>query len=82
MNEVAGKPWLRLTAVERKKVIQSLFDTPFVGMVRWVTQEVVLRDRQVWNQLGYQGSSIEQGGYLQRGFDDIDWLPMTPKVTK
>jgi hypothetical protein len=24
---------------------------------------------------GYGGSSLEFGGYLQRGFNDIDWLP-------
>ena len=81
-NGFAGKPWLELTAKERRQVIQALFDTPFVSMVRWTTQEVVLRDRQIWNQLGYQGSSIEKGGYLQRGFDDIDWLPEAPREIK
>ena len=81
-NGFAGKPWLELTAKERRQVIQALFDTPFVSMVRWTTQEVVLRDRQIWNQLGYQGSSIEKGGYLHRGFDDIDWLPEAPREIK
>ena len=23
---------------------------------------------------GYEGSSWEKGGYVNRGFDDIDWL--------
>ena len=32
-------------------------------------------DPQVWEKLGYEGPSAEQGGYLSRGFDDIDWLP-------
>ena len=81
-NGFTGKPWLELTAKERRQVIQALFDTPFVSMVRWTTQEVVLRDRQIWNQLGYQGSSIEKGGYLHRGFDDIDWLPEAPRERK
>ena len=30
---------------------------------------------QVWQHLGYPGSSKEHGGYKHRGFDDIDWLP-------
>jgi hypothetical protein len=30
---------------------------------------------QVWPLFGYQGSSLEYGGYLERGFDDIAWLP-------
>ena len=32
-------------------------------------------DHEVWDLLGYEGSSFEKGGYLHRGFDDLDWLP-------
>jgi hypothetical protein len=28
----------------------------------------------VWTKLGYEGPSAPEGGYLHRGFDDIDWL--------
>jgi hypothetical protein len=28
----------------------------------------------VWSLLGYEGSSYEKGGYLNRGFDDVNWL--------
>ncbi len=28
----------------------------------------------VWAKLGYEGSSAEHGGYIHRGFNDIDWL--------
>ncbi len=24
---------------------------------------------------GWEGSSVEHGGYINRGFDDIGWLP-------
>ena len=30
---------------------------------------------RVWELIGYPGSSKEHGGYIDRGFDDIDWLP-------
>jgi hypothetical protein len=33
------------------------------------------RNKQVWPKLGYEGPSFPFGGYLERGFDDIDWLP-------
>jgi len=23
---------------------------------------------------GYEGASADKGGYIERGFDDIDWL--------
>lgn len=31
-------------------------------------------NKTVWHLLGYEGSSWEKGGYLHRGFDDIDWI--------
>ncbi|HWK47423.1 MAG TPA: hypothetical protein VNT30_22045 [Stellaceae bacterium] len=30
---------------------------------------------EVWAKFGYEGPSAPEGGYLYRGFDDIDWLP-------
>lgn len=29
---------------------------------------------EVWPKFGYEGPSSPQGGYLHRGFDDINWL--------
>lgn len=29
----------------------------------------------VTRRFGYQGPSFEKGGYLERGFDDLRWLP-------
>jgi hypothetical protein len=29
-------------------------------------------------QFGYEGPSFAQGGYLERGFDDLHWLPEPP----
>jgi hypothetical protein len=28
----------------------------------------------VWAKLGYQGPSAELGGYINRGFNDQDWM--------
>ena len=30
---------------------------------------------EVWKAINYPGSSVEYGGYVERGFNDIDWLP-------
>ncbi len=30
---------------------------------------------KVWELIKYPGSSVQFGGYVDRGFDDIDWLP-------
>jgi hypothetical protein len=29
----------------------------------------------VYRFFGFEGSSVEHGGYIDRGFDDIGWLP-------
>ena len=35
----------------------------------------IYSDPQTWTLLGYEGPSFAQGGYVGRGFDDLDWLP-------
>ena len=37
--------------------------------------------KALWPKFGYEGSSFEHGGYLHRGFNDLDWLP-DPRVTE
>lgn len=32
-------------------------------------------DPEVWEALGYEGASFDKGGYVDRGFNDLDWLP-------
>jgi len=74
--EAAGRGgWLQLPMQDKVQVIGNLSATPFFGYLRWITSEVVMRDPSLWQSVGYQGSAIEHGGYLYRGFDDIDWLP-------
>lgn len=31
-------------------------------------------NHEVWPLFGYEGESASKGGYLHRGFDDIDWV--------
>lgn len=35
-------------------------------------------DIEVWDAFGYEGASVHLGGYVTRGFDDLDWLPEPP----
>lgn len=32
-------------------------------------------DAEAWDALGYEGESFDKGGYIHRGFNDLDWLP-------
>jgi hypothetical protein len=50
----------------------------YFNLVR-ATAVVELYDNPlVWKAFGYEGPSVHLGGYVNRGFDDLDWLPDPP----
>jgi hypothetical protein len=55
--------------------LQAVQDEPFFRLVHSTTVVALYDDHEVWTLLGYEGSSFEKGGYLHRGFNDLDWLP-------
>lgn len=59
---------------ERVKVLQSIETTPFFQTVRSGLVTGLYNQKEVWPIFGYQGESFSQGGYIERGFNDIDWL--------
>ena len=59
---------------ERVKVLQSIETTPFFQTVRSGLVTGLYNQKEVWPIFGYQGESFSQGGYMTRGFNDIDWL--------
>lgn len=75
LKRKAGGEWLETKEQEKFRILESLQNTPFFRYLHWRTIESLYRTSKVWKLLGYQGSSLEYGGYLHRGFDDIDWLP-------
>ncbi|GAM04218.1 hypothetical protein [Novosphingobium sp. MBES04] len=68
-------PFAQLPAVIQRALVARVDQEPFFTAYLMRGAELVYRDARVWDRLGYEGSSVEYGGYLDRGFDDIDWLP-------
>jgi hypothetical protein len=78
LDAAAGRPFVDLDEAEARRVLEAAGATPFFATVR-ATAVVALYDQaEVWELLGYEGPSFDQGGYLRRGFDDLDWLPAPP----
>lgn len=73
-------PFAGLPVVIQRGLVGKVDQEPFFKALLWRGAEIVYRDPQVWTLIGYQGSSIEHGGYLNRGFDDIGWLPKAGAV--
>jgi hypothetical protein len=61
--------------IEREKTLQTMEKSPFFTFVRDETINSLYGNSDVWKIFGYEGSSLEHGGYINRGFDDLDWLP-------
>jgi hypothetical protein len=69
--------WLDVSAEDKLQVLKGMETTVFFQTVRetMVGATGFYNQPVVWKQLGYEGSSWQFGGYLNRGFDDISWLP-------
>ncbi len=67
--------WLDLSDGYKLKALKSIEPTPFFQTVRESIVTGLYNQPLVWRHFGYEGSSWGSGGYLKRGFDDIDWLP-------
>jgi hypothetical protein len=59
---------------DRVFLIQAISHTSFFAKVRGDLVVSLYNQKEIWPKFGYEGSSAEHGGYIKRGFDDIDWL--------
>ena len=75
LNVASEDSWLELSSTARNEIMTNIDKSPFFAFVLNTSIDVLYRHPDVWKLIGYEGSSIEHGGYLHRGFDDIDWLP-------
>ncbi|WP_416048360.1 gluconate 2-dehydrogenase subunit 3 family protein [Cupriavidus basilensis] len=74
-RERFGHPYGEIAKeTDRVALLQAIEATPFFEKVRGELVTGLYNNKAVWPLLGYEGSSWEKGGYLHRGFDDIDWL--------
>ncbi len=75
LDSDAGGKWLQLSEQEQTAALEMINDTPAFEFVRVNALEYLYRDPRGWKVVGYEGSALQYGGYVNRGFNDIDWLP-------
>jgi hypothetical protein len=68
-------PFADLSADEQLELLKGIEGSEFFELVRSTAVEVVYSDERTWQLVGYEGPSFDKGGYINRGFDDLDWLP-------
>jgi len=64
----------------REGVLRHFQTEGFFQGVRWTAYFGIYNNKDVWPLFGYQGSSVEHGGYIDRGFSDITFVPQGPTL--
>jgi hypothetical protein len=74
-NAAAAKPYADVADESvRVAAVKQIEGGAFFTKVYSDTIVGLYNQPEVWPKFGYEGPSSAKGGYLHRGFDDIDWL--------
>ena len=60
---------------DRVTVLHAMAHTPFFNRVRSDLVVSFCNQRDLWRHFGCERSSSDYGGYINRGFDDVNRLP-------
>lgn len=75
LKSLQTKGFQDMSDAEAQSLLREIADAEFFVHARGVAVVALYDDHEVWELLGYEGASFDQGGYLHRGFNDLDWLP-------
>lgn len=59
---------------DRLRILKAMEPNEFFQSIRGGLVVGLYNQHSVWDKLGYEGASFDKGGYINRGFDDINWL--------
>ena len=74
LDEAKGRPFVGLEEKEKLAAVQAIEGSPFFEAMRAATARHLYDERSLWPRFGYEGAASHLGGYIERGFDDIDWI--------
>lgn len=60
--------------IDRVGLLRQIESTSFFQTIRGGLVVGLYNQKEIWGKFGYEGASYEEGGYIERGFDDIAWL--------
>lgn len=59
---------------DRVDILRGMENSAFFQQIRSGLVTGLYNQKEVWPLFGYEGESYSKGGYIDRGFDDINWL--------
>jgi hypothetical protein len=75
LNAQQQSEWFDLDEAAQIAAIKNIEGEAFFGTILNALRGAFYYDPAVWKHIDYPGSSKEYGGYINRGFNDIAWLP-------
>jgi hypothetical protein len=78
LDEVGPVLFVELSEGNQRKALDAIATSDFFQTIRFKTIAVFYNNPLVWQAFGYEGEAFEYGGYIERGFDDLGWLPDPP----
>lgn len=75
LDALCGGDLTALTTDELSGVLRHIEQTEFFQILLTTAVVTLYSDPETWQLLGYEGASFDKGGYINRGFDDLHWLP-------
>ena len=75
VDQLSADNFANLDFIQATKYLTDMGRTTFFEHVRGTSTVTLYNDKEVWSLLGYEGYSYDKGGYINRGFNDLDWLP-------
>jgi len=78
LDVMAGGDWAYLDYLARENLVTKMAGTDFFEKIRGTSVVSLYNNEMAWAHFGYEGPSYQLGGYFDRGFQDLDWLPNPP----
>jgi hypothetical protein len=78
LDVMAGGDWAYLDYLARENLVIKMAGTDFFEKIRGTSVVSLYNNEMAWAHFGYEGPSYQLGGYFDRGFQDLDWLPDPP----
>src|SRR4051794_2375135 len=79
LRDLAARRFDELDEAAATACLHEISGSSFFAFVRANVITTLYDDREVWALFGYETESFDKGGWVDRGFADLDWLP-DPRV--
>lgn len=78
ISEKSAGTWPEPTDEQLTGIIRDIAGSEFIAKIKSATILKLYDSHAVWRTFGYEGEAFSKGGYIDRGFNDLDWLPEPP----